>query len=252
MGMHDLVPSMSFVSQPGIDHQQSEAEKLRFNNYKRLEKNDFSDRPFKQRETERKTAANIKFSDEDIDLIFSSITSDLKKPGDISNAHPFAEKDKKELLIDSKTKVSGAAAVPHETSFIIQLHNKYILSQIKSGLMIIDQHVAHERILYEKALYRLEANLPFSQQLLFPKTLELDPGIYSIIKELNPFLIKLGFEIKFFSKNTIVIEGVPDDVKSGSEEKVLLDMIDEYAANQEKNSLRKPIIWQNHIHARRQ
>ncbi|MGE5806085.1 MAG: DNA mismatch repair endonuclease MutL [Ignavibacteria bacterium] len=237
LGMHDLVPSMSFVSQPVIDHQQSEAEKLRFNNYKRLEKNDFSDRPFKQRETERKTAANLKFSDEDIDLIFSSITSDLKKPGDISNTHPFAEKDKKEVLIDSKTGVSGSAAVPHETSFIIQLHNRYILSQIKSGLMIIDQHVAHERVLYEKALSRLEADLPFSQHLLFPKTLELNPGIYSIIKELNPFLIKLGFEIKFFSKNTIVIEGVPDDVKSGSEEKVLLEMIDEYAANQHEKRL---------------
>jgi len=236
LGMHDLVPSMSFVSH-GIDHHQSEAEKLRFNNYKKLEKNDFSDRPFRQRETERKTAANIKFSDEDIDLIFSSITSDLKKPGDISKNHPFREKDRKEVLIDSKTGVSGTASVPHETSFIIQLHNRYILSQIKSGLMIIDQHVAHERVLYEKALSRLEADLPFSQHLLFPKTLELNPGIYSIIKELNPFLVKLGFEVKFFSKNTIVIEGVPDDVKSGSEEKVLLEMIDEYAANQHEKRL---------------
>ncbi len=236
LGMHDLVPSMSFVSH-GIDHHQSEAEKLRFNNYKKLEKNDFSDRPFRQRETERKTAANINFSDEDIDLIFSSITSDLKKPGDISKNHPFREKDRKEVLIDSKTGVSGTASVPHETSFIIQLHNRYILSQIKSGLMIIDQHVAHERVLYEKALSRLEADLPFSQHLLFPKTLELNPGIYSIIKELNPFLVKLGFEVKFFSKNTIVIEGVPDDVKSGSEEKVLLEMIDEYAANQHEKRL---------------
>jgi DNA mismatch repair protein MutL len=103
--------------------------------------------------------------------------------------------------------------------------------------MIIDQHVAHERVLYEKALSRLEADLPFSQHLLFPKTLELNPGIYSIIKELNPFLVKLGFEVKFFSKNTIVIEGVPDDVKSGSEEKVLLEMIDEYAANQHEKRL---------------
>ncbi len=42
-----------------------------------------------------------------------------------------------------------------ETTFLIQLHNKYILSQIKSGLMIIDQHVAHERILYEKVLSRI-------------------------------------------------------------------------------------------------
>ncbi len=80
---------------------------------------------------------------------------------------------------------------------IFQLHNKYILSQIKSGLMIIDQHVAHERVLYEKALKRFEANMPFSQQLLFSRSLELDPAAFTLIKELEPYLTKLGFEIKF-------------------------------------------------------
>jgi DNA mismatch repair protein MutL len=240
LGMHDLVPSMSFVSRPdGAEDFRSQTEKLKFNNFRKLEKNDFSDRPFREseRERERKTAAGIKFSDEDIDLIFSSITTDLKKSGDLSPAHPFAEKDKKEFPHTLKTGFPAGAAVPQETSFIIQLHNRYILSQIKSGLMIIDQHVAHERVLYEKALSRLEADLPFSQHLLFPKTLELNPGIYSVIKTLNPFLVKLGFEIKFFSRNTIVIEGVPEDVRPGSEEKVLLEMIDEYAENQREKKL---------------
>jgi len=241
LGMHDLVPSMSFVSQDGLNAQHTEAERLKFDNYRKLEKNDFSDRPSQKKEFERRTAANIRFSDEDIDQIFSSITTDLKKSGDVTPIHPFAEKDVKEVMHTSKPGVEkafpGSGSVPQETSFIIQLHNRYILSQIKSGLMIIDQHVAHERILYEKALSRLEADLPFSQHLLFPKTLELNPGVYSIIKELNPFLVKLGFEIKYFSKNTIVIEGVPDDVKPGSEEKVLLEMIDEYAVNQREKRL---------------
>ncbi|HVO73997.1 MAG TPA: DNA mismatch repair endonuclease MutL [Ignavibacteriaceae bacterium] len=237
LGMHDLVPSMSFVSLPGTDQGLTDAEKLKFNNFHKIQKNDFSDRPFLQKESERRAAAHIKFSDEDIDLIFSSITSDLKKSGDSSPSHPFAEKDKKEVLHTTKTEAAAAGASSQETSFIIQLHNRYILSQIKSGLMIIDQHVAHERVLYEKALARLEADLPFAQHLLFPKTLELNPGIYSLIKELNPFLVKLGFEVKFFSKNTIVIEGVPDDVKPGSEEKVLLEIIDEYAANQREKKL---------------
>ena len=138
------------------------------------------------------------------------------------------------------------------TTFIIQLHNKYILSQIKTGLMIIDQHVAHERILYEKALKRLDANMPFSQQLLFQKRLSLIPGIFAILKEINPYLIKLGFGIKFFSKNTIVIEGVPEDVKHGSEEKVLMEIVEEYLNNQREKKLEKETTLRNHIPAKQQ
>jgi DNA mismatch repair protein MutL len=103
--------------------------------------------------------------------------------------------------------------------------------------MIIDQHVAHERVLYEKALERLEVNLPFSQQLLFPKTVELDPGRFTLLKEINPYMIKLGFSLKFFSKNTVIVEGVPDDVKNGSEEKILKEIVEEYAVNQREKKL---------------
>ena len=103
--------------------------------------------------------------------------------------------------------------------------------------MIIDQHVAHERILYEKVLNRLDANIPFSQQLLFPRTVELNPGTFGLLKEIYPILARLGFEVKFFSKQTIVIEGVPDDIKNGSEEVVLKEIIDEYISNSREKKL---------------
>jgi len=111
---------------------------------------------------------------------------------------------------------------------IWQLHNKYILSQIRTGLMIVDQHVAHERILYEKALTSLNTNLPFSQQLLFPHTAELSPGDFALVKELLPYLEKLGFDIKLFGKNTVVIEGVPSDVRVGNEHTILQEIIDQF------------------------
>ncbi|MGD8307281.1 MAG: DNA mismatch repair protein MutL, partial [Ignavibacteria bacterium] len=110
-------------------------------------------------------------------------------------------------------------------------------SQIKTGLMIIDQHVAHERVLYEKALNRFESDIPFSQQLLFPKTIKLDPGRYALVQELLPYLIKLGFAIKNVKKDTILIEGIPDDVVKGSEENVLLEMIEEYSKNETEKKL---------------
>ncbi|MCL5029265.1 MAG: DNA mismatch repair endonuclease MutL [Bacteroidetes bacterium] len=228
LGTHDLVPTMAFNQT--ID----EGEKLRFNNYTKVEKGDFSDRPSFQ---EKRSYAKTDFSNRDIDIIFSSIPDSIEqtKPRE-SVQLPFDKSVNTEIYHESEKRVD-ALQKEEDTPFIIQLHNKYILSQIKSGLMIIDQHVAHERVLYEKILKRFDANLPFSQQLLFPRTTELDPARFLILKEINPFLTKLGFEIKFFSKNTIVIEGVPDDVRKGSEEKVLLQLIDEYTENRKEKDI---------------
>jgi len=225
LGEHDLVPSMTF------NETTAETEKLRVDNFMRSSKDDFSDRPV----FERASVARTDFSDKDIDLIFSSITEDstrAKIHGDVISP---LEKQITEIPHVPQTYTPETTA--DESTPIFQLHNKYILSQIKSGLMIIDQHVAHERILYEKALKRFEVNLPFSQQLLFSRSLELDPAAFSLTKELEPYLTKLGFEIKFSSKNKVTIEGVPDDIKAGSEEKVLLEILDEYVINEREKHL---------------
>lgn len=227
IGSFDLVPSLTFTETS------SEGERTRFDKFTKTTANDFSDRPsFDKSNSHSKS----NFSDKDIDLIFSAIPDDVlpASPGEISS-HPFAQTEEKP---EQKTEKSiPISPMSGDTPFIIQLHNKYILSQIKSGLMIIDQHVAHERILYEKVLNRLDANIPFSQQLLFSRTVELDPGTFALLKEIYPLLFKLGFEIKFFSKQTIVIEGVPDDIKNGSEEIILKEIIDEYINNSREKKL---------------
>lgn len=115
---------------------------------------------------------------------------------------------------------------------IWQVHNKYILSQIRTGLLIVDQHVAHERILYEKALANFENNLPSTQQLLFPQTVQLSASDYTLVKEIVPHLERLGFDIKLFGKNTVVIEGIPADVRVGSEAQILQDVLDEFKRNE--------------------
>lgn len=226
LGTYDLVPSLAFTEM--ID----ETEKLKVHSFNRVEKNDFSDRPSLK---EKKSYAKTSFSDKEIDLLFSSLPDEIVKPELNAPVHPFEKIESKQAA--SKEIKYVEIKEENESPFIIQLHNKYILSQIKTGLMIIDQHAAHERILYEKALKRFDADLPFSQQLLFPKTIEIDPGKFQILKEINSYLIKLGFELKFFSKNTIVIEGVPDDIKSGSEERILIELIEEYISNQSEKML---------------
>lgn len=97
---------------------------------------------------------------------------------------------------------------------LMQLHNKYIISQIKSGLMLIDQQAAHERVLYERFSENLEDRKGASQQSLFPQTVTLSPNDYELAKSLLDDIKSLGFEVREFGKNTLVIEGIPVDLGS--------------------------------------
>lgn len=126
---------------------------------------------------------------------------------------------------------------PDGTALIWQLHNKYILSQIRNGLLIVDQHVAHERILYERALDRFAANIRSAQQLLFPYTLQLSTADSGLLTELLPHFDLLGFDIKPFGKNTFVIEGVPPDVRTGGEGRIVEDVLALYKEYQQKSPM---------------
>lgn len=120
---------------------------------------------------------------------------------------------------------------------IWQVHNKYIISPIRGGLLIIDQHAAHERILYEKAVANFDKDLPAAQQLLFPQTIQFGAHDYTLVKELLPHLEKLGFDVKLFGKNTVVIEGIPADVRVGKETTILQDVVDEYKRNEHVDTM---------------
>jgi DNA mismatch repair protein MutL len=127
----------------------------------------------------------------------------------------------------------GVRPEPGPSQLFWQLHNRYILSQIRNGLMIVDQHVAHERILYEQALDRLDRGLRSSQQLLFPCTVDLTPGDTALFQELIPHFEQLGFDAKPFGKNTVLVEGVPQDVKPGHEQSILREMLEQYKEYQQ-------------------
>ena len=110
-----------------------------------------------------------------------------------------------------------------------QAHNKYIFVQIASAVIIIDQHAAHERILFEKALKTFsEASAQNGQQLLFPVSLELAPDDFALLGEILDLFKKLGFSLRAFGKNTMLIEAVPADMHSIQEGRVVLDILDSY------------------------
>jgi len=109
-----------------------------------------------------------------------------------------------------------------------QLHNKYIVVQVESGIMIVDQHAAHERILYEQVSERFNRSESKSQQLLFPHTIQLTVADSALVKQLIPLLDKLGFSLKLFGNTTVILDGVPIDIKPGEEGKILQDILDLY------------------------
>jgi len=141
------------------------------------------------------------------------------------------------------------------TRQVWQLHNKYILTPIKNGLMIIDQHIAHERILYEKAIQSIENSIPLSQQLLFPQTVELSKPDFELLIELKDYFEKIGFDLKPFGKSTIIINGIPQDVKQGKEKEVLLEILEMYRefaltnVTEEKENLAKSFACKSAIKA---
>lgn len=146
---------------------------------------------------------------------------------------PFRERPPETSISPPTSESEGAQPTSYgkpvfERTNIWQVHNKYIISQIKNGLIVIDQHVAHERILYEKALRDFEHRRPSSQQLLFPQIIEFSSEDYALLHEMLPFLESIGFVIKAFGKNTVALEGVPSGIKISNDEKVLLDILDEY------------------------
>ncbi|MEJ2543949.1 MAG: DNA mismatch repair endonuclease MutL [Calditrichaceae bacterium] len=140
--------------------------------------------------------------------------SNLEPTEDVTTQIPFSDQPIEKSAIDVN---------------FWQLHNRYIVSEIKSGLVIIDQHVAHERVLFERVMRVLkEGDAAYGQKLLFPQKLNLNYEDFMVFKDINDVLNKLGFSIKVFSGNTIIIEAMPSDVKVGRESQILLDIIDYY------------------------
>lgn len=110
----------------------------------------------------------------------------------------------------------------------LQLKQKYILTPVKSGLMVIDQKRAHERILYEKFMEGLKSESVASQQQLFPQTIELNPADSALLLSILPDLLALGFDIREFGKNTFIVNGTPGMFDISSPGLIVEKLLEEY------------------------
>lgn len=132
-----------------------------------------------------------------------------------------AEQDKKIFTSESISPV-----------IFLQVKNRFILTTVKSGLMIIDQRRAHERIVYEKLVHSLAHNHSIAQQTLFPETIQLDPGDYSLLSEINDDMSAIGFNISFFGNGAIVVNGCPAEVRNPEPGALIESILEEYRNTQ--------------------
>ncbi|HMU05435.1 MAG TPA: hypothetical protein PJ990_17495, partial [Saprospiraceae bacterium] len=115
-----------------------------------------------------------------------------------------------------------------------QLHGTYIIHQIKTGMMVIDQQAAHERILYEYYLESFQNGELFSQKELFPRTIELDPAKASVLKKILDKVNALGFEMEEFGQNTFIVHGTPSGLDSSISIDTLIEkLLFQYVQNLE-------------------
>jgi len=119
----------------------------------------------------------------------------------------------------------GGFAGAEGTPLFWQLHNTFILTQIRGALVIVDQHNSHERILYDSAKRSLAGQGVPTQQLLFPVTLELSPEELAAYEEQREALSNVGFLTEPFGGNTVLVRGIPSDLRNWNDGALLRDVL---------------------------
>ncbi|MGR3811132.1 DNA mismatch repair endonuclease MutL [Jiulongibacter sp. NS-SX5] len=121
----------------------------------------------------------------------------------------------------------------------VQIHQKYLVLQVKSGMLLIDQKAAWERILFEQYEKNLQNKSGASQQLLFQKTLNLKPEEFALAMDLKDEIHALGFGFEVFGSTSLIINGIPTELGDEEGAKALEDLISQYKENQTSLTLDK-------------
>ncbi|MDN3668758.1 DNA mismatch repair endonuclease MutL [Echinicola jeungdonensis] len=129
------------------------------------------------------------------------------------------EVEKKESLLSSEEAGKGAT---------FQVEMTYIVAQMSSGVLLLDQQASHERILYERFLKQLNNAGGASQQCLFPQSISLSPADFALVMDLQEELSDLGFVVEEFGQHTVLVKGVPADVSINNEKALFEGLLEQF------------------------
>jgi DNA mismatch repair protein MutL len=120
-----------------------------------------------------------------------------------------------------------------------QVRESFILAVNSDGLWIIDQHVAHERVLFERILRERSEAAIEGQRLLMPLIVELTPGQQAVFAEISEELKRNGFEVELFGTRTVAVKTSPAGVQSAAVEAMLIELLDQFQQEEQQLNLEK-------------
>ena len=158
--------------------------------------------------------------------------------GDLRLVPPPGDEAEPATPGEARTEATASSRLPD----LWQLHATYILAPISGGLLIVDQHAAHERILYEEAVARFRTRQATSQGLLFSLPVDLSRDEFDLLLEVQPALQAIGFELEALSPPTVLVRGVPAGIAARDPATLLRDLLDGLGENHGR-SLAKDEPW---------
>lgn len=207
IGSHNLTPAIDFKADVNIINKLSQLS----------QDNEIY---FEERFSNSLTRSHLQSWDKLFDV--SPGTSDT---GNAKNA------DAQTLRFTSSMNAPGQDEVQEEKA-LFQIHSRYIAKEVRSGMMIVDQQLAHERILFEKFLNQLKSGSGESQQSLFPQTVTFGAADFAIIMEMEKEIHALGFRFEVFGRNTLVVNGIPANLASSGEKELFEGLVEQFKINQ--------------------
>ncbi|NBA76140.1 DNA mismatch repair endonuclease MutL [Emticicia sp. ODNR4P] len=244
MSQHNLAPSLDFDTNINYSNQF-----FSFNNAptptstavpSKMNQADFdSERPFAKPEMSSREKSNLSNWNKLYEGLDNTVESfeqkrveqssfNFRNEEDYPESQPFTLKSKANDLLESRPLRSSQDS--DATTF--QIHNRYIISQVKSGMLLIDQRAAYERILYEKFVQYLQKNNGTSQQLLFPSTIKLTPADFHLLVEIQDEVRNLGFDLSVIGHDSFIVNGIPADSPDENEQALIEGLLEQFKRNE--------------------
>lgn len=165
------------------------------------------------------TAALLGYLDERAASTVAGFAPAVAEPREV--ADPCAPSEPRRLV---EAGLETARAIP-----LAQFRESYIVAQDAQGILLVDQHVAHERVLYERYLAQAEADAVEVQRLLFPRTFDLAPDVLLVFEEERGELARLGFPAERFGPASVRLDGVPSFAGEADPERLFRTLLGEAA-----------------------
>ncbi len=233
LGKHSIVPSIDFDTEGQIDipvgfnPTEIHPPQISFNPYYN---------PFRQESTYHRSQSAV-IPD------WEELYKGFEKGGEVAGAD---NDDEDEIILlpskgnesDVQTSMGGIEHDrPVEDATFFQIKNKYILTPVRSGLMIIDQRRAHERVLFERFINTIRSGKSATQQLLFPEILHPDTDDAVLMKDIMEDLETFGFDIRETEPGIFAISGIPEEFDNSRTISFLDQLLEAYKSGEKDASL---------------